>query len=602
MRRGNAVLVVLPFQTPGDTGDEALIANGLVEDISSELGRFATLAILASSAGRAVADRDHAEIGERLGVTHVLQGSLRRADDRLRITAGLVECASAAQIWSERFDLPLEDVFTVQDEIVARIAATLVPRLERSILAAARRRPADIAAYTLTLEGFARLREGTLEADDAARALFRRAIETDPAFARAHAGVALSWFNEWSCQFWDRFDESTRKAYASAHHALALDDRDAHLHQVLGKLHLYWRDWERASWYFDRALELCPNDPDLLIQQSMHDAYLGRPEVGMERAERAMQLNPAYPGHYPGLAALVHLIAGDFATAVELGNRSAGVATIDVPAFWAIACAHLGRIDEAHAYFARYEADFRERILFGREPKPGEAVAWFFEHNPFRQKEHVELLVEGFRRIDAPLAQTVAASAAGPDDPARFVRLGEGWAADYEGRQVLLPDLKGLTDIQRLLERPGEEIHCLDLAERLPSEHGGDEVLDDRARAAIKSRIRDLQEEIAEAEDRNDIGRTERLRTEFDTLVETLSRALGLGGRSRRLGNLAERARTTVTWRIRHAVRRIETAHPELGRHFAQSLRTGTFCSYAPEHAVAWRFAPEPAAPPGPTA
>ena len=133
---------------------------------------------------------------------------------------------------------------------------------------------------------------------------------------------------------------------------------------------------------------------------------------------------------------------------------------------------------------------------------------------------------------------------------------------------MLLPDLKGFSDIQRLLERPGEEIHCLDLAERLPSEHGGDEVLDDRARAALKARIRDLQEEIAEAEDRNDIGRTERLRAEFDTLVETLSQALGLGGRSRRLGSLAERARTTVTWRIRHAVQadrgRASRARPAL--------------------------------------
>lgn len=602
MRHGNAVLVVLPFQTPGNAGDEALFAGGLVEDISSELSRFATLEMLASSAGRIVADLGHAEIGERLGVTHVLQGGLRRADERLRITVRLVECASGTQIWSERFDVPVKDIFAVQDEIVARIGATLVPRLERSILAAARRRPADIAAYTLTLEGFARLREGTLAADDAARMLFQRAIETDPAFARAHAGIALSWFNEWSCQFWDRFEESTRKAYTSAHHALALDDRDAHLHQVLGKLHLYWKDWERASWYFDRALELCPNDPDLLIQQSLHDAYLGRPEVGVARAERAMRLNPAYPGHYPGLAALVHLIAGDFAAAVELGDRSTGVATIDVPAFWAIACAHLGRIDAARAYFARYEADFRERILFGREPQPGESVAWFFAHNPFRRQEHVELLVEGFRRIEAALPQPDSRAGAELDGPARFVRLGEGWAADYEGRQVLLPDLKGFSDIQRLLERPGEEIHCLDLAERLPFEHGGDEVLDDRARATIKARIRDLQEGIAEAEDRNDIGRTERLRAEFDTLVETLSRALGLGGRSRRLGSLAERARTTVTWRIRHAVRRVEAAHPELGRHFAHSLRTGTFCSYSPERAVAWRLAPGPVASTAPTA
>jgi TolB-like protein/Tfp pilus assembly protein PilF len=597
MRRGNAVLVVLPIQTPGNMGDEALIAEGLVEDISSELSRFAALDMLAASAGRVVADLGHAEIGERLGVTHVLQGSLRRAGERLRITVRLVECATGTQTWSERFDVPVKEIFAVQDEIVARIAATLVPRLEHSLLAAARRRPADFAVYTLTLEGFARLREGTLEADDAARQHFQSAIESDPAYARAHVGMALSWFNEWSCQFWDRFEENTRKAYTSAHRALALDDRDAHLHQVLGKLHLYWQDWERASWYFDRALELCPNDPELLIQQSLHDAYLGRPEVGIARAKRAMQLNPAYPGYYPGLAALVHLVAGDFITAVELGNRSAGAATVDIPAFWAIACAHLGRIDEARAYFAQYEAEFREKILFGREPQPGEAVAWFFDHNPFRREEHVELLVEGFRRIEAPLPQRGPHPVAELDRPAIFARLGESWIAGYESRQVLLPDLKGFSDIQRLLERPGEEIHCLDLAERVPSMHGGDEMLDDRARAAIKARIRDLQEEIADADDRNDIGRAERLRAEFETLVETLSRALGLGGRSRRLGSLAERARTTVTWRIRHAIRRIEAAHPELGRHFAHSLRTGSFCSYSPERPVAWRLAPEPAAP-----
>jgi len=215
-------------------------------------------------------------------------------------------------------------------------------------------------------------------------------------------------------------------------------------------------------------------------------------------------------------------------------------------------------------------------------------------------RDHRMLLAEGFRLIGAPLPQPASPLVANPDRPALFTQLGNGWIAEYDGRQVLLPDLKGFGDIQRLLARSGEEIHCLDLAERVPSEHGGDEVLDDKARAAIKARLRDLQNEIAEAEDHNDIGRTERLRAEFDMLVETLSRALGLGGRSRRLGSLAERARTTVTWRIRHAVRRIEAAHPDLGRHFAHSLRTGTFCSYSPEHAVAWRLVPEPVASPAP--
>ena len=337
MRRGDPILVVLPFLTPEDSGEEAVLAQGLLEDITGELGRFATLQVLAWSVGPAVAGLADAEIRERLGVSHVLRGSLRRLGARLRIGIDLVDCQSGTPVWSERFDIPAEDLFDVQDDVVARIVAALNLRLEKAILLDARRRPADMSAYTMTLEGFARLREGTLESDEAARELFERAIGFDPHFARAHAGIALSWFNEWSCQFWDRFEESARRAYANAHVALALDDRDAQLHQVLGKLHLFRRDWERASWYLDRALELCPNDPELLIQQAVYDSYLGRPEVGVANAARAMALNPYHPGYYYALAAIAHLTAGDPARTVEFGQRFDGVGTVDLPAFWAVA-------------------------------------------------------------------------------------------------------------------------------------------------------------------------------------------------------------------------------------------------------------------------
>ncbi|HUG61109.1 MAG TPA: ATPase, partial [Methylomirabilota bacterium] len=162
---------------------------------------------------------------------------------------------------------------------------------------------------------------------------------------------------------------------------------------------------------------------------------------------------------------------------------------------------------------------------------------------------------------------------------------------DFDGRRVLLPELKGLHDIRRLLERPGEEVHCLDLAERAETTYGADASLDDKARNALKARIRDLQEDLVEAEAMNDVGRAERARSEMDALLEAMGRALGLGGRSRRLGDLAERARTTVTWRIRHAIRKIEALHPPLGRHLGNSLKTGSFCLYRPEHPVDWRFA-----------
>ena len=119
---------------------------------------------------------------------------------------------------------------------------------------------------------------------------------------------------------------------------------------------------------------------------------------------------------------------------------------------------------------------------------------------------------------------------------------------------------------------------------------GGDAILDEKARSTLKARLRDLQGELAEAEDLNDIGRAERLRTEMDHILATLSAALGLGGRRRKLGDLSEKARTAVTWRIRHALRRIESAHPALGRHLANSVRTGTFCAYRPETPISWRF------------
>jgi hypothetical protein len=221
------------------------------------------------------------------------------------------------------------------------------------------------------------------------------------------------------------------------------------------------------------------------------------------------------------------------------------------------------------------------------------------EINPFRRAQDVALLREGFRLlgepIDAPgpVVLPVLADApdlSGPVAEPLLARAGEGWIADYEGRRAVLPDLKGLHDIRRLLDRPGEEIHCLDLAGREDDAFRGEAVLDDAARQSLKERIRDLQQEIAEAEDMNDPGRAERARAELERLIEMLSKALGLGGRGRLLGDAAERARTAVTWRIRHAVRRIEAAHPDLGRHLANSLRTGLFCVYRPERALRWRF------------
>jgi hypothetical protein len=133
-------------------------------------------------------------------------------------------------------------------------------------------------------------------------------------------------------------------------------------------------------------------------------------------------------------------------------------------------------------------------------------------------------------------------------------------------------------------------VHCLELADR-PAETAGDAPqLDERARREIQARARELQHEIDDAEAANDRARAERAREELDQIVELLSGALGLGGRSRALGSPAERARSAVTWRIRSAIKKIAKAHPSLGRHLDNAIRTGTFCGYQPERPVDWRL------------
>lgn len=172
---------------------------------------------------------------------------------------------------------------------------------------------------------------------------------------------------------------------------------------------------------------------------------------------------------------------------------------------------------------------------------------------------------------------------------ARFRREGELWTASFEGTTVQLVDVKGFGDLARLLARPGIEVHCLELADRPGEAPGaGDTVLDERARREIRTRAADLQHDIEDADRAHDLGRAERAREELDRLVDTLTGAMGLRGRARALGSPAERARSAVTWRIRSAIRRIAAAHPRLGRHLENAVRTGHFCVYQPETPIDW--------------
>jgi hypothetical protein len=171
-----------------------------------------------------------------------------------------------------------------------------------------------------------------------------------------------------------------------------------------------------------------------------------------------------------------------------------------------------------------------------------------------------------------------------------FRREGSLWRLAFAGTEVQLPHLKGFTDLAALLANPGQEIHCLDLAG--DGARSGDlgEVVDARAREQYRERAEDLQAEIEHARRANDPAREERARDELSEIADALEAAYGLGGRVRRAGDPAERARTAVAWRIRSALGKLEPEHGQLARHLRNAVRTGTYCVYEPETPVRWEL------------
>ncbi|MGH8994116.1 MAG: ATPase, partial [Acidimicrobiia bacterium] len=170
-------------------------------------------------------------------------------------------------------------------------------------------------------------------------------------------------------------------------------------------------------------------------------------------------------------------------------------------------------------------------------------------------------------------------------------RDGEVWVLAFAGTEIRVRDRKGLHDLARLLASPGREIAALDLAGAAVVAVAGDAVLDPAARQAYAARLRELEAELDDSDRNADSARSQRLAAERDAVVEQLTAAYGLGGRDRRLGpSAAERARSTVTQRIRDAVGHIEAGHPDLGAHLRASVRTGTFCAYVPSEPVDWQL------------
>jgi len=211
----------------------------------------------------------------------------------VRIFAQLLD-SSGRQVWSDRFDAPAERLLEVQDEIVTQVASRLVGKIESAWLHMARRKPlASLEVYDCWLRGMDCLRRGTPQTDSEARVFFERALSLDPSYARGYAGISLSHFNEWSCQAWEFWDDRESLAFKNAKQAAALDDRDALIQLVLGRILLYRRQFDEASRHVDRAIELNPNYAEAHDALCVSLTYQKRFDDAVAECKKAQELDPS---------------------------------------------------------------------------------------------------------------------------------------------------------------------------------------------------------------------------------------------------------------------------------------------------------------------
>ena len=293
-------IAVLPFANLSGDPEQEYFSDSVTEDITTELSRFRELFVIARNSsfsykGKAIKVQD---IAEDLGVRYVLEGSIRAAGSRVRITAQLIEAETGHHIWSERFGRESTDLFSLQEEIAHYIAGTVAGRLKLSAEARAEGKEiGNLEAYDYVLRGQSIVAD-TKENNLRARRAYAKAIELDPTCTRAYVGLALSYEIEWFNHWQDPDSAPLDHALDNAAKAVSLDSTDSRAQLMLGHIYSERGEYRQGEAHLERALDLNPNDPDGFAYMGVHLEKTGNLPGAIECFQKAMRLNPYHPAWY----------------------------------------------------------------------------------------------------------------------------------------------------------------------------------------------------------------------------------------------------------------------------------------------------------------
>jgi adenylate cyclase len=313
-------IAVLPFVNMSGDPEQEFFADGLTEDIITELSRFRQLLVISRNAvfvhkGKPIKAQ---QIAREFGVDYVVEGSVRKAADRVRVTVQLIDGETETHIWAERYDRKLEDIFAIQDEVTSAIAATLFGRIEAARQDQVQRKPTEnMAAYEYVLTGKVLHHRSNRESNAEAILMLNRAIDLDPNYAHAHAWKACVTGQAWLHGWCEDQAASLQVIIDELQTALSLDDNDADVHRVLAAVKLIFNEHDKAAYHQDRALSLNPNSDLIVVQQGEVLTWLGRPEEGIEWIRRAMRLNPYHHERFWSHLGRAQYTARNYADAIE---------------------------------------------------------------------------------------------------------------------------------------------------------------------------------------------------------------------------------------------------------------------------------------------
>ena len=290
-------LAVMLFKNLSNDEEQEYFCEGFTEDLLSMLSRYNKLVVVSSHASFAYKEKNKnfKEIGKELGVKYIIHGSVRKLGPKMRINAQVLSTESDATVWTDNFDLSVDEVFDVQDEIAEQIVSTIVGRVEADVLSSLKaKRPENMGAYELVLKGLEYAKKGNVIKENTENAVkfFEQAIDADPSYARAHAWRACSLSN---LADWEKDPDPSlfKNAMESAHLALDLDPNDPEAHRIMGAIKIFMeKDYELGKFHFEKARELCPSDVYLISRYALMLIYIGDSEKALSELKRAMRLDP----------------------------------------------------------------------------------------------------------------------------------------------------------------------------------------------------------------------------------------------------------------------------------------------------------------------